>query len=218
MTKANKRAFEKIRNAIFTGKYPPGYQIKEEELAGQLEISRTPVRQAIRSLADEGLLEIRANRRSYVTDVNQAQFEEQFDLLVFLESYSAGLATLKIPEQDIEHLRALNEEMRATVETHDNTRFLELNAEFHATIHKHAGSAKVDELLSRIIQFPHNLYLKFGQIPDWHNAKSVIEHQQIIEALESRDKEFVTTRMKAHTESVRIAFRELWDDTFEPTE
>ena len=75
---------------------------------------------------------------------------------------------------------------------------------------KQSNLDKVLELLNRIIQFPHNLYLKFGQIPDWHNAKSVIEHQQIIEALESGDRPFAEIRMKAHTESVRTAFRELW--------
>lgn len=216
MTVANKRAFEKIRNAIFTGRYPPGHQLKEEKLASELDISRTPVRQAIRSLVDQGLVETRANRRSYVMDVNQVQFEELFDLLSFLESYSAGLAAPKIPQDAIEHLKVLNEGMKETVASQDNARFLELNSEFHDAIHSHSDSAKVKEFLGRIIQFPHNLYLKFGQIPDWHNAKSVIEHRQIIEALESRDPEFAKIRMRSHTESVRIAFRELWDDGFDP--
>lgn len=212
MTTANKLAFDKIRNAIFSGKYPPGHQLKEQELAEQLQVSRTPIRQAIRSLADQGLVEIRANRRSYVTDINEAQFEQLFDLLSFLESYSAGLSAANITDESIARLKELNADMEATIETEDNAHFLELNAEFHRIIHEHSDSEKVDELLSRIIQFPHNLYLKFGQIPDWHNAKSVIEHQQIIEALESRDRRFTSTRMKAHTESVRIAFRELWED------
>ena len=216
MATANKLAFDKIRNAIFAGKYPPGYQLKEEELANELNISRTPVRQAIRALVDEGMVEIRPNRRSYVADIDQVQFEELFDLLSFLESYSAGLATDKIPDDAIAYLKELNKGMGETVISQNNSRFLELNSEFHSTIHSYAGSAKVDEFLGRIIQFPHNLYLKFGQIPDWHNAKSVIEHQQIIDALESRDLEFVKVRMKSHTESVRIAFRELWDENFDP--
>ena len=212
MTTANKLAFDKIRNAIFAGKFPPGHQLKEQELAEQLQVSRTPIRQAIRLLADQGLVEIRSNRRSYVTDINEVQFEELFDLLSFLESYSAGLAAGNIPDDAIERLKELNAGMAATVESEDNDQFLKLNAEFHEIIHEYSGSEKVDELLSRIIQFPHNLYLKFGQIPDWHNAQSVVEHQQIIEALEARDRNFTSVRMKAHTESVRIAFRELWND------
>ena len=210
MKTANKLAFDKIRNAIFAGKFPPGHQLKEEELAKEFDVSRTPIRQAIRSLADQGLLEIRTNRRSYVTEINETQFEQQFDLLAFLESYRAGLSAEKISQQDIERLKELNAGMQETIESEDNKRFLELNAEFHQIVHENSGSDKVLELLNRIIQFPHNLYLKFGQIPDWHNAKSVIEHQQIIEALESGDRTFAEIRMKAHTESVRTAFRELW--------
>ena len=213
MTTANKIAFEKIRNAIFTGKFPPGYQLKEEELARKLDVSRTPVRQAIRTLADQGLVEIRSNRRSYVTDVNEAQFQEIFDLLAFLESYSAGLSATRITQGAISRLKELNAGMEETTRSGDNARFLELNSEFHALVHEHSGSDKVNELLSRIIQVPHNLYLKFGQIPDWHNAHSVIEHQQIIEALESGDKTFAEIRMRAHTESVRSAFRDLWAES-----
>ena len=211
-TTAHERAFEKIRNAIFTGKFPPGYQLKEEELAGVLEISRTPVRQAIRSLADQGLVDIRANRRSYVADVNEAQFEEMFDLLAFLESYSTGLACRDFPRDALARMKDLNAEMEETVAPKDNERFLALNREFHALIHDNSGSEKVQEMLQRIVQFPHNLYLKFGQIPDWHNEKSVIEHAQIIDALESGDRDYAELQMKAHTESVRRAFRHLWED------
>jgi len=212
MTTAHERAFERIRNAIFTGKYPPGYQLKEEELASQLSISRTPVRQAIRSLADHGLVDIRSNRRSYVADVTEAQFEEQFDLLSFLESYSAGLAVRNITPDAIDRMKELNAQMEKTVAPRDNKKFLELNAEFHDIIHRHSGSDKVNDVLQRFVQFPHNLYLKFGQIPDWHNAASVIEHNQIIEALETGDREFVELRMRSHTESVRRAFKQLWND------
>ena len=212
MTTAKERAYQRIRNAIFTGKFPPGRQLKEEELAQQLKVSRTPIRQAIRALADQGLVEVKANRRSYVADVNEAQFEELFDLLCFLESYSAGLAAKRIPRDAIARLRELNKEMEKTEAPADNREFLKLNAEFHSIIHEHSGSDKVQELLQRIVQFPHNLYLKFGQIPDWHNSKSVIEHEQIIEALESGDRAYAELLMRSHTESVRRAFRHLWQD------
>lgn len=212
MATAHERAHERIRNAIFAGRLRPGQQLKEEELASQLSISRTPVRQAIRLLADQGLVETRVNRRSYVADVNEAQFEELFDLLAFLEPYSTGLAARNITPEAIAQLKELNAAMADTESTADNREFLQLNAQFHSLIHAHSASLKVHELLKRIIQFPHNLYLKFGQIPDWHNPKSVIEHAQIIEALENGDRAYAELQMKAHTESVRLAFRQLWRD------
>lgn len=212
MATAHARAHERIRNAIFAGRLQPGQQLKEEELAAQLSVSRTPVRHAIRSLADRGLVEIRANRRSYVADVNEAQFEELFDLLAFLEPYSAGLAAQSVSAQTIARLRELNAAMAATEAPADNRRFLKLNADFHNLIHEHAAGNKVHELLTRIIDFPHNLYLKFGQIPDWHNPKSIVEHNQVIEALESGDRTYTELMMQAHVESVRHAFRQLWRD------
>ena len=210
MTTARARAYSKLRNAIFSGAFKPGYQLKEEELADQLDVSRTPVRQAIRSLADEGLVDIKSNRRSYVADINETQFEEIFDMLLFLEGYSAGLSAPNLPESAIEELRELNDKMSKTYAPADNQKFLALNSQFHKIIHKYSGSQKVHELLMRIIDIPDNLFLKFNQIPDWHNAQSVIEHKLIIEALASGDTQFTTMQMRAHTESVRHAFRQLW--------
>jgi len=210
MATAKQQAYERIRNAIFSGSFGPGHQLKEEALAEKLGISRTPVREAIRLLADEGLVDVKPNRRSYVADITETQFEEVFDLLAYLESYSAGLASAHIPSSAIEQLRDLNDAMAKTAAPADNREFLALNSEFHQTIHRYSESHKVHELLTRIIEFPHNLYLKFEQIPDWHNSQSVIEHDLIITALASGDKNFATIQMRAHIESVRHAFRSLW--------
>ena len=212
MATAHKRAFDRIRNAIFSGKYPPGYPLKEEELARELNVSRTPVRQAIRTLAEQGLVDIKSNKRSYVADVSEGQFEEMFDVLAYLESYSAGLAADKIPESAISRLKELNSAMEKTIASEDNSEFLKLNSEFHDLIHQYSGNEKVQDLVRRVIQFPHNLYLKFEQIPDTHNPESIVEHAQIIDALERRDKDYAVLRMRSHTESVRRAFRHLWND------
>lgn len=210
MATAKQQAYERLRNAIFSGTFEPGYQLKEEALAGDLKVSRTPVREAIRLLASEGLVDIKSNRRSYVADITETQFEEVFDLLSFLEGYSIGLAATRIPESAIDDLRDLNEEMSKTSAPRDNREFLQLNSKFHKTIHSYSESHKTHDLLMRIIEFPHNLYLKFDQIPDWHNARSVIEHDLIIDALASGNKQYAISQMQAHTESVRHAYRELW--------
>ena len=94
----------------------------------------------------------------------------------------------------------------------DDPHFLQLNSKFHRAIHRAAGSHKLYELIDRIIDFHHNLYFKFGQIPARHNPLSVIEHQNIIEALEDGDEEYAALMMKAHNESVRRAFRHYWSE------
>jgi len=214
MTTAVERVYERIRAKIFSGKLKPGQQLKEEELADAFKVSRTPVRQAIRQLASQGLVTIRANRRAFVAEVTEAQFEEIFDLLSFLEGYSAGLASLRIKPEMIQHLRDLCDEMDATVEARPSAhqRFLEISHEFHDAIHRASGNDKLYELISRILEFPRNLYLKFGQIPAEHNPTSVIQHRQIVEAIASGDRHFAEMQMRNHSESVRRAFRRLWSD------
>ena len=99
MPTAKQRAYEKIRKSIFSGTFPPGSHLREEELARVCKASRTPVRQAIRMLASEGLVTIGANKRCYVSNVDETHAEEIFDLLAFLEGYSAGLAAERIGKQ-----------------------------------------------------------------------------------------------------------------------
>ncbi len=210
MATAKEVAYELIRNSIFSGKFQPGHQLKEEELAGLLNVSRTPVREALRQLADQGIIEIRANRRSYVADVSETQFEELMDILSFLESYSAAKAASRISKEGIDELKRINAEIERAVD--DDQSFLNLNSRFHRAIHRAAGSQKLFELIDRIIDFHHNLYFKFGQIPARHNPLSVTEHQIIIEALEDGDADYAALMMKAHNESVRRAFRQYWSE------
>lgn len=214
MTTARERAYERIRAKIFSGKFRPGFQLKEEELAELLGVSRTPVRQAIRQLADQGLVTIRSNHRAYVADVTEAQFEELFDMLSFLESYSAGLAATRISAEDVDHLRKLCDDLERAVRERPRAyqEFLDINHAFHDGIHRASGNEQLYDLIGRIIEFPHNLYLKFGQINAEHNPASVVQHRNIVEALATGDRAFAELQMRAHTESVRRAFRQLWSD------
>lgn len=214
MATAHERAYERIRARIFSGKFPPGFQLKEEELADLLGVSRTPIRQAIRQLADQGLVTIRSNHRAYVAEVTEAQFEELFDLLSFLESYSAGLAATRITPDEVKQLRDLCDKLERTVREAPKAyqEFLEINDAFHHCIHRASGNQQLYDLICRIIEFPHNLYLKFGQINGEHNPTSVIQHRAIADALARGDREFAALQMRAHAESVRRAFRQLWND------
>ena len=212
MATARERVYQKIRTRIFSGKYSPGHQLKEEELAEDFAVSRTPVRMALRQLADEGLVTVRSNHRSYVSDVGETQFGEIFELIVFLESYSASLSARRVTPGQLGQLRRLVDEMEHLVRERpdDHRAFLENNAQFHRLIHSIHGNQKVKEVLDRVVNFPHNLYLKFGQINAQHNPKSVEEHRAIVEALAAGDPAFTALTFRMHSESVRRSFRELW--------
>jgi len=212
MQTAKRRAYDKVRQSILNREFLPGHQLKEEELSEFCNASRTPVRQAITMLADEGLVTIRANRRSYVTDVTYVQMEETYDMLAFLEGYSASLAAKRISPKKLQALKAISEDMEAIVlnSPEDYKNYLELNSAFHKLIHLSAGNEKLYELIYKISNFSKLLFLKFGKINFAHNKKSLEQHRNIIEALESGDAEFSKLQMTLHTESVRRSFKELW--------
>ena len=212
MAKAHERAYGAIKEGILSGEFPPGYQLKEEALAESLKISRSPIRQAIRTLVQHGFVENRPNGRSHVVNLDRERFNQQLDLLEVLESYSVGLAIENATPEFIEKLKGLNAQMHKATAPDKKLEFMALNNDFHKAIQAQSGSQVVQEFLQRLAAFPHNLYYKFGEIPDWHTSRAVVEHDKIIEALESGDAKFAKLCMEMHTQSVRLAFSELLVD------
>ena len=172
-------------------------------------MSRTPVRQAIQRLAAEGLVTIRENRRSYVTDLTEDEFEQAFDVASMLESYSAGLAAERLTEDDLQKLRELEDRMEKLVEgdVRDYRRFLELNMEFHNLIHEASGNRNLFEMIQRVPDIANTILLKTGDMKSMKEAQS--DHRNIIAALELRDSKLAELQMKVHVESIRRSMRRL---------
>jgi DNA-binding GntR family transcriptional regulator len=207
---AKQRAYEKIRKSIFSGAFPPGFHLGEEELAEVCKASRTPVRQAIRMLAAEGLVTIGANKRCYVSDVDEAHAEEIFDLLSFLEGYSAGLAAERASDEQVKELREIIDAQRKLVDSrpNDDRAFLELNSRFHRALHGCSGNRTLNDLIARIVDFTQSLYLKLGRSTE--SKPQVMQHEAIVDAIAKRDRRYAEMMMRVHLESVRREFRELW--------
>lgn len=212
MPTAKNKTYTKIRELILGGKFAPGSHLKEDELSRLYRVSRTPVRQALRMLASEGLVTIRSNRRTHVAEVSERYFEEIFDVLAELESYSAGLAASRMTDARLAHIKDIQSKLESAVKrSSDNDRvFLELNSQFHKAIHLGSENDKVYELILRVVDLPHNLYLKFRGLTESHSNKALSEHRQIIASLERRDRSHAALLMRAHVESVRRHYRERW--------
>ena len=213
MATAREDAYQTIRNSILAGEFEPGHQLKELDLVRICRVSRTPVRQAIRALADEGLVSIKANHRTYVSAVDETLFEQNFDVLSMLESYSAGLAAERISKTEIEFLKELNEKMaglNSDDEKDVSRRYIDLNSEFHRVIHCASGNDRLRDIVLRLVDFPNTIFLRFGKINIQHNPQATAQHNQIIAALEDGDREWAAMQMKMHTESVRRSFKVLW--------
>ena len=209
MATAKERAYVKIRNTILSGSFPPGFQLKEEELSGLCGVSRTPVRQAIQRLAAEGLVTIRENHRAYVTDLTQEEFEQAFDVASMLEGYSTGLAAERLTADDLQELRELEDRMEKLAEgdVGDYRSFLELNMKFHNLIHEASGNRSLFEMIQRVPDIANTILLKSGDMKSMKEAQS--NHRNIIAALELRDSKLAALQMKVHIESIRRSMRRL---------
>ena len=210
MPTAKQRAYDKIRKSIFNGTFPPGFHLREEELAVVCKASRTPVRQAIRMLAAEGLVTIGSNKRCYVSDVDETHAEEIFDLLAFLEGYSAGLGAERASDEQVAELREIIDTQRRLVDARpdDDRAFLELNSRFHRALHDCSGNRTLNDLIARIVDFTQSLYLKLGRSTE--SKPQVRQHEAIVDAISKRDRRYAELMMRVHVESVRREFRELW--------
>ena len=212
MSTAQNTAYEKIRKAILAGDFPPGFQLRQEELATKFDMSRTAVRYAIQTLADEGLVEIGDTRRSFVANVSIGYAEESYDILALLEPYSAGLAAEHATDDDVRELWDLIDQMAAVIDNDDDDiAFLDINSKFHRKIHEMSGNRTLRELIDRVVDFPQTLYLKLGKSTESTGAND--DHRRIVAAIERRDKALAAMEMKAHIEYRRRESRDLWRES-----
>src|SRR5690606_7562060 len=133
----------------------PGAKLREDELAQLVGCSRTPVREALRRLAAEGLLELVPNRGAHMASWTASDLDEIFDLRVLLEGYAARRAAQSISTSQVRRLKALQEEMEnsaAELGPSSFDRITDLNLEFHQTIVSAADSRRLNVALESIVQ------------------------------------------------------------------
>ena len=170
-------------------------------------MSRTSVRYALQALANDGLVEIRETRRSFVTDVSPTHAEQMYDIISMLEPYSAGLAAQRATEADVAELRALIDEMAAEMD--DDLAYLDTNTRFHRKVHEMSGNRTLRDMIEHIVDFPQTLYLKLGAGTESVAANE--EHRRLVDAIERRDGPLAELEMRMHIETRRREARLLWD-------
>jgi DNA-binding GntR family transcriptional regulator len=183
--------FESLREMITRGEMPPGEPLRQRDIAERFNVSPTPVREALRRLESEGLVESDLHRGSWVAPVQDEEEAESYLILAALESLATGLAVEKITDRDLEEVRAL---AKAFAERPaDDPAATELNREFHFRIYECARSP----LLLSLMRL---LWLSFSHRPQlWRpHADSVKDHERLIEALAARDGEQAQTIVHDH--------------------
>lgn len=199
MKKASDLAYRILREKILSGELPPGHQLKEEELAVICNVSRTPVREAIRQLETELFVRRSDSQRSYVAEWTDDDVAEVFALRGMLEAYAAQRAAERIGPEAIAELKQVNEEMRAvvTAEDLDVEAFLTLNERFHSLILHASASERLAGLLGRLVLQP-VVHLTALAYEREQVNRSLAEHMEITEALERGDTTWAEALMTAH--------------------
>jgi len=190
---------ELLRQRIFSRALEPGSWIDELKIAEEYGISRTPLREALKVLAAEGIVTMKVRRGAYVTEVSQQDLADVYHLLSLLESDAAGVVAARATPAQIAELQAVHAELEAAAAPGkvDREHFFTLNERFHMQLLAIANNRWRDQMvadLRKVMKLNrHNSLLKAGRIDE-----SLEEHRAIMAALEARDADLAATRMRAH--------------------
>ena len=186
---------ELLRQRIFNRELAPGSWIDELKLADEYGISRTPLREALKVLATEGLVTMKVRRGAYVTEVSDSDLANVYHLLALLESDAAEVVATKATDAQIMELQSLHNELEKAVKNRE--RFFEINEAFHMRLLEIANNRWRDQMvadLRKVMKLNrHNSLLKSGRIEE-----SLLEHRAIMAALVTRDAVQTTQRMREH--------------------
>lgn len=215
MSNATLKAYQLIRQAILDGDYPPGSQLREEHLASEIGVSRTPVRDALRRLLADGLVESERNHGTFVTDLTPAEVLEVFEIRAILEGYGARRAAEVITDDEIRELERLADAMEALGGREElrQERWAKLNTEFHTALVRTSRSRRLERILRQMFQVP-LVPLKQYRLHGLVNIdRSNRQHREIIEGMREHDAAWVSRTVEAHLLSARNLAGVLGDGT-----
>lgn len=200
--------FQKLRSLLVEGAITPGSKLNERELAESLHVSRTPIRESIRRLAADGLVELIANRGAIAVQLSHADVIHTFDVIAQLEGYSGELAAKNISSTALSELEALQYEMMASYARRDLSSYYKLNLRIHHLINQAANNPVLGQLFSQVNARIEALRFRSNQNGvKWE--KAVEEHQEMIDALKARDSERMRKVMIQHVMNKRDVVIEL---------
>jgi DNA-binding GntR family transcriptional regulator len=203
---------EALRDAILEGDLAPGERLREEELAREFCVSRTPVREALKQLHSEGLVEVSPHQGAVVASLTVEDILAIYVVREALEGVSARLAARRASPEQCSRLLAIIEEMESQAETMSPGQMAELNLRFHAELRKAAGNRYLERFLGQIEhavrRFGHTTYAYPGRM-----QTSIAEHRRIVDAVVARNPEQAEALAIHHMQEARqLRLRMLADD------
>lgn len=188
---------QRLRQMLVEGRIAPGAKLNERELCEVLEVSRTPLREAIKMLAAEGLVELVPNRGAIAVSLSEDDVRHTFEVMGGLEALSGELAAQRITDEELAELRAMHYEMLACWTRRDLPGYYRMNARIHRAINAAAKNPVLSATYDRVNARLHALRFRSNQDEEkWKTA--VKEHEQMIDALARHDTKAMRAVLSAH--------------------
>ncbi|MDE0547397.1 GntR family transcriptional regulator [Microbacterium sp. C7(2022)] len=181
----SQRAYHWLKERIASQEYTPGYRLVLGTIAGELDMSVVPVREAVRQLEAEGLVTFERNVGARVSMVDDSQYRFSMQALSILEGTATALAARRITADDVRRARQINALMIETLDHFDPRAFTRLNHEFHSTLYAPCANPRVLELVeAEWARLGHLRDSTFSFVPG-RAAESVREHESILQLIEN---------------------------------
>ncbi len=196
------QVYARLRTEILHCQLPPGTELSEAELAARFAVSKTPVREALVTLRQEGLVLTFPRRGYQVAPITFGDMNELFDLRIMLEAGAVELACQRISDEQVAHLGALAQATYDREQEPTIDRFIAANREFHLAIAKTAENGRLHALLERQILELERFFYIGAHMRDV-NTQTATEHGEIVAALAARDVARSRDLMISHNDATR---------------
>jgi DNA-binding GntR family transcriptional regulator len=199
-----------IRTLILNRELKPGDRLVQSELAEQLGVSRTPIREALHTLASEGLVTFSAYKGASVARFSLTELEEIYNVRIALEGWAVRLAAQRISEDELADLESLASQIDNISRSKDHSTLVHLNRQFHLRIFAAAGQKRIYDLIESYADLADRYQPLF--VLERRIESSLEEHKELLETLRQRDSDKAERLTREHIQRIVSLMKELFDE------
>lgn len=200
--------FNTLREAILKGELKPGERLMELQLAAKLGVSRTPIREAIRMLEQEGLAVTVPRKGAEVARMTEKDMEDVLQVREALDELAVNIACEKITEEQLDNLRQAMKEFEASTKSGDVKRIATADVLFHDIIYQSTGNSKLVSMLNNLREQIYRYRVEYLKDADSY-PNLMKEHEEIEHALAKRDKKKAIKAMQVHVDNQAEAVKKM---------
>ncbi|HWI55315.1 MAG TPA: GntR family transcriptional regulator [Desulfobacteria bacterium] len=203
--------FETLREAIISATLKPGERLMEIQLAEEMGVSRTPVREAIRKLELEGFVVMVPRKGAYVAGISMKDIADVFEIRAAMEGLAAGLAAERITEEELEQLERILVKVGESVQNNNLEKLIEVDTEFHETLYKACRNERLVQIVSNLREQIQRFRTASLSTPG-RMQFALQEHKKIVEAVSERNAELAQALAREHIENAENSMLEVLNE------